>query len=52
MEVVWNIPYRCDLAPIEQVWGAAKRKFKAHVDRYKANNMPFDMEGLVQQILW
>ena len=36
IELVWNLPYRPDLAGIELLWAEAKRRYRKELDRLKA----------------
>lgn len=51
MELVYNIAYRPDLNGIELVWNDCKRRYRNRVDYYKANNVAFDHQALVEDIV-
>ena len=51
IELIFNCPYRPDLAAIELFWAEAKRRYRRELDRLKACDLPFDPTGLVQHIL-
>ena len=49
IELVWNLPYRPDLAGIEKLWADAKRRYIKELDRLKAHDIDFDHRALVEQ---
>ena len=51
MQLIYNIPYRPDLNGIELVWKDCKQRYRARVDYYKANNVSFDHQALVEDIV-
>ena len=52
IELVFNVAYRPDLqSGIERVWMLAKKKYRELVDKYKANNLPFGNDGLVETVM-
>ena len=38
IELLYNIPYRCDFNPCEQVYRLAKYNYKKELEIYKAHN--------------
>ena len=51
MQLIYNIPYRPDLNGIELVWKDCKHRYRGRVDYYKANNVTFDHQALVEDIV-
>ena len=47
IELIWNCPYRPDLAPIELFFAEIKRRYRRELDRLKALDRRFDAVGLV-----
>ena len=53
IRLIFNAVGRPDLATvgIENIWAICKRLYRASVDKLKAANVPYDNQGLVQDIL-
>ena len=47
IELVFNNPYRPDLAPIELYFAEVKRRYRRQLDKLKAYALPFDHTRLV-----
>ena len=47
IELIWNCPYRPDLAGIEKLFAEAKRRYRRNLDQLKAHVRQFDPTGLV-----
>ena len=50
IELCYGLPYRADLAPVEDIYNRAKSMYRSQVDRFKALNKKWDQLGLVQNI--
>ena len=47
IQIIFNIKYRPDFNGIENVWGLAKRRYRAKIDWHKANGVSWNNEMLV-----
>ena len=52
IKLIYNIPYRPDLMPLEHLWAVAKRAYRKDVDDKKTSSYPWCNKELVRNLVW
>ena len=51
IELLYNVPYRCDFNPCELVYRLAKYNYKKELEIYKAHNETWDQMETIKYIM-